>query len=57
MLTNEQMKEKLKERIKILEEIIKEDKGKPKDQLQVVCYNRWIGELRTYKLILKEMSE
>lgn len=51
------MKELIEERIEILEEIIKEDKGKLSSDSHVVCFNRWIGELRAYKSVLKLIKE
>lgn len=51
------MKEKIKLAIECLEEVVKEDAGRFTSQLHYACYNRWVGELRAYRRILKMMEE
>lgn len=51
------MKDKIKLSIKCLEDVIKEDTGRCSSQLHYACYNRWVGELRAYRRILKMIEE
>jgi len=49
--------EKLKISIQCIEEVLKEDRDRLVSPLHIACYNRWVGELRAYKRILKMMEE
>ncbi|UNA01423.1 hypothetical protein MG295_00006 [Bacillus phage vB_BcgM] len=51
------MIEKLKLSIACLEEVLKEDSSRLTSEFHVICYNRWVGELRAYRRILKMMEE
>jgi len=51
------MMEKLKISIQCIEEVLKEDRDRLVSPLHIACYNRWVGELRAYKRILKMMEE
>lgn len=51
------MIEKIKERIIILEEVIKDSRDSLISETNVIHFNRWVGELRAYKSILKIMEE
>ncbi|AEW47282.1 hypothetical protein BCB4_0050 [Bacillus phage B4] len=50
------MIEKLKLSIACIEEVLKEDRNRLVSPLHIACYNRWIGELRAYRRILKMME-
>lgn len=52
-----QMIEKIKLSIACLEEVVKEDAGRLTSQSHIACYNRWVGELRAYRRILKMLEE
>ncbi|AGY48414.1 hypothetical protein Spock_14 [Bacillus phage Spock] len=51
------MIEKLKLSITCIEEVLKEDRDRLVSPLHIACYNRWVGELRAYRRILKMMEE
>ncbi|QEM43066.1 hypothetical protein CHOTACABRAS_12 [Bacillus phage Chotacabras] len=51
------MIETLKRSIECLEEVLKEDAGRLTSQSHIACYNRWVGELRAYRRILKMLEE
>ncbi|USL89418.1 hypothetical protein vBBceHLY2_00142 [Bacillus phage vB_BceH_LY2] len=51
------MKERIKLSIECLEEVVKEDESRLRSSLHIACYNRWVGELRAYRRILKMLEE
>jgi len=51
------MIEKLKLSIACIEEVLKEDRDRLISPLHIACYNRWVGELRAYRRILKMLEE
>ncbi|UGO48826.1 hypothetical protein JARJAR_12 [Bacillus phage vB_BanH_JarJar] len=52
-----EMIEKIKLSIQCLEEVVKEDAGRLTSQSHIACYNRWVGELRAYRRILKMLED
>jgi len=51
------MIENIKLSIQCLEEVVKEDVGRLTSQSHIACYNRWVGELRAYRRILKMLED
>ena len=51
------MIETIKLAIQCLEEVVKEDVGRLTSQSHIACYNRWVGELRAYRRILKMLED